>query len=118
MVVPDDADGAAVAGTVVVWPNAEHGEQFSEIGWMVLPEFQRRGLGKAAARAVLERARDENRWGVVHAFPGVSNAPSNGICRALGFTLLGEQEITFAGRLIRTNHWQIDPRTDLAMPWS
>ena len=80
---------------------------------MVLPEFQGRGLGKAAVRALLERARDEDPWGVVHAFPGVTNAPSNGICRTLGFTLIGEVEVAFSDRLLRTNHWRIDPRTDL-----
>ena len=51
--------------------------------------------------------------GVVHAFPATSNGPSNGICRSLGFTLLGEQDVTFAGRVLRSNHWLIDPRTDL-----
>jgi hypothetical protein len=49
----------------------------------------------------------------VHAFPGVTNAPSNGICRSLGFTFLGELDVDFAGRIIETNHWVIDPRTDL-----
>src|SRR5207344_887261 len=80
MILPDDADPATVAGSVVLWSNDEHDPPFSEIGWMVLPEFQGRGLGKAAVRAVLERARDEDRWGLVHAYPGLTNAPSNGIC--------------------------------------
>lgn len=113
MIVPDETDAGRVAGSVVLWSNVEHGEPFSEIGWMVLPEFQGRGLGKAAARAVLERARDEDRWGVVHAFPGVGNAASNGICRSLGFTLVGERDILFADRPLRANHWQINPGTDL-----
>jgi RimJ/RimL family protein N-acetyltransferase len=49
----------------------------------------------------------------VHAFPATTNVPSNGICRSLGFRLLAEQEVTFAGRVLRTNHWMIDPRVDL-----
>jgi RimJ/RimL family protein N-acetyltransferase len=114
MVVVGDAVDAPVAGSVVIWSNVDHGEPFSEIGWMVLPEFQGRGLGKAAVRSLLERAREADRWGVVHAFPGVTNAPSNGICRTLGFTLVGEQDIDFADRVFRSNHWQIDPGTDLA----
>jgi len=52
---------------------------------MVLPEFQGHGLDKLAVRTVLEMAREEARWGLVHAFPAVRNAPSNGICRSLGF---------------------------------
>ena len=38
------------------------GTELSEIGWMVLPEFQGQGVGKRAVRAVLELARDEDRW--------------------------------------------------------
>ena len=108
MILPDPADPDLVAGTVVLWSNEEHGEPFSEIGWMVLPEYQGRGVGRAAVRLLLERARDDGRWGAVHAFPAISNAPSNGICRALGFTLVGPEPVVFAGNLLETNHWRID----------
>ncbi|MEZ0068017.1 RimJ/RimL family protein N-acetyltransferase [Streptacidiphilus sp. MAP12-20] len=115
MIVPDEADPAVVAGSVTLWPHdADGAGQISEIGWMVLPEFQGRGLGKTAVRALLELARDDGRWGLVHAFPGTTNAPSNGICRTLGFRLLGEQDVTFADRVLRSNHWTIDPSTDLS----
>jgi RimJ/RimL family protein N-acetyltransferase len=113
MIVPDAAEPGVVAGSVVLWSQTDRGDPLSEIGWMVLPEFQGRGLAKRAVRALLERARDEGRWGVVHAFPGVTNGPSNGICRSLGFTLVGDREVEFAGRSIQSNHWQIDPSTDL-----
>ncbi|GAA2336225.1 hypothetical protein GCM10009854_10160 [Saccharopolyspora halophila] len=81
---------------------------------MVLPEFQGRGFAKRATRMLLERARDDGRWGLVHAFPAVTNGPSNGICRALGFTLVGQQNAPFADRVLRTNRWVIDPSVDLA----
>jgi RimJ/RimL family protein N-acetyltransferase len=110
MIVPDAARPDVVAGNVVLWSH-DDGDRLSEIGWMVLPEFQGRGLAKRAVRAVLERARDEDRWGVVHAFPGVANAASNALCRSVGFTLVGEREVDFAGRRIHANHWQIDPST-------
>ena len=42
----------------------------SEIGWMVLPEFQGRGIAKTAVRMLLELAGEQERWGLVHAFPG------------------------------------------------
>ena len=80
---------------------------------MVLPQFQGRGLGRLAARTLLERARDEDRWGVVHAFPATGNAASNGICRSLGFRFLAERDVTFADRVLRSNHWAITPGTDL-----
>jgi RimJ/RimL family protein N-acetyltransferase len=114
MIVPDEDRPKAVAGSVVLWPNAEHGEVLSEVGWMVLPEFQGHGLGKRAVRALLEEARDDGRWGLVHAFPATTNGPSNGICRALGFTLVGERDVTFADRVLHSNHWVINPLLDLA----
>jgi RimJ/RimL family protein N-acetyltransferase len=51
------------------------------------------------------------RWGAIHAFPGINNAASNGICRSLGFELLGQADATFAGRTFRTNHWRINAPT-------
>jgi RimJ/RimL family protein N-acetyltransferase len=115
MIVPDPTAPEVVAGTVGLWSH-EDGEDagLSEIGWMVLPEFQGQGYAKRAVRAVLERARDDGRWGVVHAFPGVSNAASNALCRSVGFTFAGERTVTFASRELRTNHWLIDPSTGLA----
>ncbi|MFH8221938.1 GNAT family N-acetyltransferase [Streptomyces sp. NPDC018057] len=113
MIVPASRGPEAVAGSVTIWSHGTADGPVSEIGWMVLPEFQGRGLGGRAARMLLERARDEDRWGPVHAFPATDNAPSNGICRSLGFRLLGACDVPFAGRVLRGNHWVIDPRTDL-----
>jgi RimJ/RimL family protein N-acetyltransferase len=113
MIVPSEDKPDAVAGTVTLWSHGVDGELLSEIGWMVLPEFQGRGVGKLAVWMVLEMAREEDRWGLVHAFPAVTNAPSNGICRSLGFGFVEEREVVFAGMVLRTNHWIIDPRTDL-----
>lgn len=114
MIVPNEEEPETVAGSVVMWSNTEHGEQISEIGWMVLPAYQGRGLGKASVHMLLQRAREVGRWGIVHAYPGITNEASNGICRTLGFTLLGEEEVLFADRTLRVNHWTINPATDLA----
>jgi RimJ/RimL family protein N-acetyltransferase len=113
MIVPDETAPEVVAGSVALWSREEDGEPISEIGWMVLPEFQGRGLGKQAVRMLLELARADGRWGLVHAFPATTNARSNGICRSLGFWFAGEREVTFAGRVLRTNHWIISPAADL-----
>jgi len=114
IIVPDEASADVVAGSVVLWSHVQDsGEPITEIGWMVLPEFQGRGLAKRAVRTLLEMARDDGRWGLVHAFPATTNAPSNGICRSLGFRFAGEQDVTFAGRVLRSNHWLIDPAADL-----
>jgi RimJ/RimL family protein N-acetyltransferase len=113
MIVPDPDVPEVVAGSVSIWSHDTGDGPMSEIGWMILPEFQGRGLGKLAARTLLQRARDEERWGVVHAFPATSNGASNGICRSLGFRLVGERDVMFVDRVLRSNHWAIDPRTDL-----
>jgi hypothetical protein len=42
----------------------------------------------------------------------VTNAPSNRICRSLGFRFVEEREVVFAGVVLGANHWVIDPRTD------
>jgi RimJ/RimL family protein N-acetyltransferase len=109
MVIPE-ATAPAVAGCVVVWTHSDHGAPVSEIGWMVLPGFQGRGVAKSAVTEVLHRARTEDRWGVIHAFPQITNGPSNGVCRSLGFDLLGQEWIEFAGSQFHSNHWAIDPQ--------
>jgi RimJ/RimL family protein N-acetyltransferase len=113
MIVPDEAHPDVVAGTVVLWNHEEGGEHIAEAGWMVLPEFQGRGIGKRAVRALLALAGGDGRWDVVHAFTAVTNAPSNGICRSLGFTLVEQRDIGYEGRTLHANHWTIRPRTDL-----
>ncbi|MFI6022700.1 GNAT family N-acetyltransferase [Streptomyces sp. NPDC051287] len=113
MIVPDLARPDVVAGTVTIWSHDTDDGPVSEIGWMVLPEFQGQGLGRRAVRVLLEQARDQERWGLLHAFPSTSNAASNGICRSVGFRFLSEVAVTFAGRVLKTNHWVIDPGRDL-----
>src|SRR5215472_5634163 len=114
MIIPGEAAPDVVAGSVALWSHDEEGgEPITEIGWMVLPEFQGRGLAKQAVRMLLGLARDDGRWGLVHAFPATTNSPSNGICRSLGFRFAGEREVTFAGRVLRSNDWVINPATDL-----
>jgi len=109
MIQPSCGDPSVVGGNVVLWAQESHGVWISEIGWMVLPEFQGRGIGKAAVRLLLRRARDAGRWGVVHAYPGVANTASNAICRSLGFTLIGRHDAVYAERSLPTNHWHIHP---------
>ena len=106
VIVPDE--GGSGAGTVCIWNHDQDGASINEIGWMVLPPFQGRGLATAAVRSLLDRARAEGRWGVIHAYPGVTNGPSNGICRKLGFELVEERDFEYSGRTLRCNHWEID----------
>jgi RimJ/RimL family protein N-acetyltransferase len=100
----DGAQGQ-VAGVVTLYSH----EDIAEIGWMVLPAFQGRGLAGRAVRAVLGQAGEDGRWGPIHAFPATTNTASNALCRSAGFTLLGEEDVEFAGQVFRTCHWMIKP---------
>jgi RimJ/RimL family protein N-acetyltransferase len=109
MIVPDPDRPEVVAGSLALWSHDPGDGPLSEIGWMVLPEFQGRGLAKRAARALIDKAWEEGRWGDIHAFPATGNGPSNGICRSLGFRPIGEVDMPFADRILRSRHWTITP---------
>jgi len=100
------ADGAG-AGWVGYWEREWRGRDVFEIGWSILPAFQRRGVASAGTAAVLQLARAEPDPRDVHAFPSVDNGPSNGICRKLGFELLGEADFEYPkGSVMRCNDWR------------
>jgi hypothetical protein len=52
---------------------------------MVVPEFQGRGIARAATAQAIELAKGDDKHRFMHAFPNFDNAPSNAICRKLGF---------------------------------
>jgi RimJ/RimL family protein N-acetyltransferase len=95
------------AGMIGIWASEHDGEELDEVGWMVLPPLQGRGIATAALKLLLDRARSAPRFERIHAFPGISNAPSNALCRKVGFSLLGECEVRFRDRPLRCNHWEL-----------
>lgn len=97
--------GARPVGSVSLWHSEWEGRPVSEASWMVLPEHQGRGYATAAVRLLLERARLDGQWGVIHAFTGVTNGASNALCRKVGFQLAGETDIEYGGRHLRCRHW-------------
>lgn len=109
-IIPDEDAGTA-AGIVTIWEHAWEGQSINEIGWMVLPAFQGRGLGSEAVRSILRKARSESRWDIVHAFPPITNAQSNAMCRKMGFSKIEECDFEFRDRILRCNHWQLDLRS-------
>jgi RimJ/RimL family protein N-acetyltransferase len=101
-------DDGTAAGTVSLWEHEWEGETIDEIGWMVLPEQQGRGLASAGVAEALRRADDAPRWRVLHAFPATTNAPSNALCRKHGFALHDPIDYTYRERTLRVNHWVRD----------
>jgi len=103
----EEASGEA-AGWVGYWEHERLGETIYEMGWSVLPEFQGRGIARAAALAAIAVARAQRRHRYVHAFPSVGNPASNAVCRAAGFTLLGEIDLEYPpGTMMRCNDWRL-----------
>jgi RimJ/RimL family protein N-acetyltransferase len=102
--------GAGV-GSVGFWTQEWRDEQVYEIGWMVVPEFQGRGIAVAATAQVIEIAKHVDMHRFMHAFPNIDNAPSNVICRRLGFDLLEACELEFPkGHFMTCNDWRLDLR--------
>lgn len=106
-IIPNE-DSEEAAGTISLWETEHDGKPTNEIGWMILPPFQKQGLGTRALGEILDRARASGRWGVVHAYPARSNAASNGLCKKLGFTLQGPREFEYRGTTLHCNDWWID----------
>jgi RimJ/RimL family protein N-acetyltransferase len=106
--IVDDASGAGV-GWVGYWRRTWHRERVWEIGWAVVPEFQGRGIARTGAGQVIALARSEGERRFLHSYPSVANAPSNAICRHLGFTLLREIELEYPpGHHMLCNDWLLD----------
>jgi len=111
--IVDAASGAGV-GSVGYWTKEWRDEQVYEIGWMVVPEFQGRGIAVAATAQAIERAKRDDKDRLMHAFPSVDNAPSNALCRKLGFHLLEACQLEFPkGHLMTCNDWRLHPGDEL-----
>ena len=101
--------GGEGVGNVGYWRKTWREQSVYEIGWLVLPDYQGRGIATKAAQAVIEHARREPIYQFMHAFPSVENAASNAICRKLGFTLIEECQVEYPpGRSMTVNDWRFD----------
>lgn len=96
-------------GNVGYWKKTWREQSVYEMGWLVLPVYQGKGIATKAAAAVIEHARMEPRYQFIHAFPSVANLPSNAICRKLGFTLVEEYRVEYPpGNAMVVNDWRLD----------
>ena len=96
-------------GSIGYWEREWQGQMVWESGWRVLPEYQGKGIATRALELAMERARSEHKYRFVHAFPSIANAPSNAICKKMGFVLQDEVDFEYPpGRFMRSNDWQLD----------
>lgn len=100
--------GGPGVGTIGVWETRHGNEILHETGWMVLPALQGRGLASAALTLLIDRVNAEPRFPSIHAFPPVTNAPSNALCRKFGFVLVETVDFVYAGRTLHCNHWSLE----------
>ncbi|HEY2326140.1 MAG TPA: GNAT family N-acetyltransferase [Gaiellaceae bacterium] len=106
--VVDDATGEKT-GSVGYWEKSWNGDEVYETGWLIARAFQGRGIATEGMRQLIDRLRGSSARRYLHAFPNVDNAPSNAICRKLGFELLAEHEFEYPkGSFMRCNDWRLD----------
>ena len=63
-----DAASGAGAGSVGFWTKEWRDGQVYEVGWMVVPEFQGRGVAGAATAQAIKLARRDDKHRFMHAF--------------------------------------------------
>lgn len=98
-----------VVGSIGNWEITRDGSMAYETGWAVLPAHQGRGFGSAATRALIARLKPVAVYQHLFAFPVPDNPGSNGICRKLGFELMGVEEAEYPkGVWAPHNVWRLD----------
>jgi RimJ/RimL family protein N-acetyltransferase len=102
-IVPEP--GGLPAGTIGIWDNEHGNHRIHETGWTVVPEFRGRGIASQALELLISRARADGSFDAIHAFPAVTNKPSNALCRKFDFELVGDEEFNFRGHQLHCNHW-------------
>ena len=110
-IVSDDAREALAGetlGTVGIWEIDWKGPQAYEMGWLVLPEHQGKGVASEAARLILEKARSNPEIRFVYAFPAVSNVASNAVARKIGMSSQGAFDYEGFAGVLRCSEWCID----------
>jgi RimJ/RimL family protein N-acetyltransferase len=100
------------AGVIAIWRSEWEAQPVDELGAMLLPGHQARGVAFEAFQRLLPLALARG-VGVLHAFPAVTNGPSNAILRKLGFTRGEDCDMDYEGRPLRCAHWTRDLREPL-----
>ncbi|GAA1956646.1 GNAT family N-acetyltransferase [Agromyces allii] len=95
------SDGGRVIGDIMLRADrVEHAQ--IEIGWVVHPDFQGKGLAREAAAAVMAVAFDTLRAHRVHALLDARNAASAALCERLGM----RREATILEEEYNDGEWQ------------
>lgn len=94
-------------GIIAIWRSEWESQPIDELGAMLLPDHQARGVAFDAFQRLLPYALERG-VGLLHAFPAVTNGPSNAILRKLDFTRAEDCDLDYEGRPLRCAHWVRD----------
>jgi Acetyltransferase (GNAT) family len=95
-------------GWMAYWDRFWNDELALEMGWAVLPGFQKQDLSAAAFEAIAT-ARSQGRARVLLATPSVDDDLANETCRRTGFSLIDTRDIELAdGSSVSCNVWRQD----------
>ncbi|GAA1954226.1 GNAT family protein [Microbacterium deminutum] len=102
-----DGDAAGYAGW---WEEDHDGMPVYEIGCVVEPRWQGRGIASTALSEVVRMAAATGDRHVIVGYANVDNAASNALCRRVGFTLVGTGEFPSddGDSRMSVNVWMID----------
>jgi RimJ/RimL family protein N-acetyltransferase len=102
-------DGAA-AGYAGWWEEEHDGAPVYEIGCVIEPGWQRRGVASAALGEVVRLAAATGDRDVIVGYANADNAASNALCARVGFTLVGTGEFPAedGSEPMTVNVWAID----------
>lgn len=96
-------------GTVGYWERDQDKQKVWEVGWSVLPEYQRKGIATSATRLLIDFVTKLKSHRYIFAYPSVNNHPSNAICRKIGFKMIQEKAFEYPpGNILHCNIWRLD----------
>jgi RimJ/RimL family protein N-acetyltransferase len=100
---------AEPVGKIGYWQKSWRDQLVYEMGWMILPGYQGRGIATRAGEEVIKLVNTERLYSFIHAFPSVSNPASNAICRKLGFSFIEECQFEYPpGHSMMVSDWRLD----------
>ena len=102
-----ELDGTPVGG-IGYWQVEHEGTPAWETGWNVFPEWQGRGVARAALRLVIRLVAARGERDLLVAYPGVDNPSSNALCRTAGFAHRGSGSMPWRGGELAFNIWVLD----------
>ena len=104
-------DGTDRLGIVAIWRSEWASRPIHELGGMLRPQYQARGLAGHVFELIMPRAVEAG-ISELHAFPAITNRPSNAFLRKLRFRWVEDCDLEYEGRPLRCAHWIRDLRDD------